>query len=125
DSFALFFFKVDSCHIQSVSRCIIASQTRRFRWASLYPEQMQISDEEALRQECWQKRFYSFGTTKIFERRARDLGWKRRIITFLGLAAPLAVGAVAVSFSTDSAILKYIALPTAAIVTIFQAIISL
>jgi hypothetical protein len=38
------------------------------------------TDIENMRQECWRKRFYSFGTTKVFEKRARFLGTMRDVI---------------------------------------------
>ncbi len=82
-------------------------------------------EEKQLRQECWTKRFYSFGTTKIFEARARSLRVKRQWITFLGLLAPVTVGAFAVSFSIKSEILKYIIIPIAGSVAVIQAVLSL
>jgi len=77
------------------------------------------------KQECWTKRFYSFGTTKIFERRALKINAKRKVITFLGLASPLVVGAFAASFTIDSEVLKYIVVPIAGLVTVTQAVFSL
>src|SRR5438128_1893948 len=62
---------------------------------------------------------------KIFERRSSQLGRDRRIITFLGVIPFFAVGAVVVSYSADSVILKFVLLPLAAVVTIFQAVVSL
>lgn len=84
-----------------------------------------ISRTEGLRQECWKKRFYSFGTTKLFERRVRSLGWKRRLITFLGLASPLFLGAFVAAYSAESQLLKLIVLPVVGAVTVFQALMSL
>ena len=59
-------------------------------------------EEQQLRRECWDKRFYSFGTVKIFERRAVAINRKRQFITFLGLASPLAVGTLVLSFNVGS-----------------------
>lgn len=82
-------------------------------------------NEEQLRQECWIKRFYSFGTARIFERRAQNINRKRQIITFLGLAAPLTVGAFVTAFSVESELLKYVLIPIAGLVILIQSIMSL
>lgn len=82
-------------------------------------------NEEQLRQECWTKRFYSFGTARIFEKRASDINKKRQIITFLGLATPITVGAFVTAFSVESEVLKYILIPIAGIIALIQSIMSL
>ena len=78
-----------------------------------------------IQKECWKKRFYSFGTVKIFEKRASSLNTKRKVITFLGLVSPLVVGTFAASFTFDSEILKFIVAPIAGLITVIQAIFSL
>lgn len=80
---------------------------------------------ENIRKECWRKRFYSFGTTKVFEKRARSLGTKRDVITFLGLATPVFVGAFVGAYSAESQTLKVIVLPVVGAIMIFQAVMSL
>jgi mobilome CxxCx(11)CxxC protein len=80
---------------------------------------------EVLRKECWRKRFYSFGTAKVFEKRVLSLGRRRRLITFLGLASPLFLGAFVAAYSTESAMLKLIVIPTVAVLSIVQALLSL
>ena len=82
-------------------------------------------NEEQLRQECWTKRFYSYGTARIFEKRANDINRKRKIITFLGLATPLTIGAFVTAFSIDSGILRYILIPAAGLVALVQTVMSL
>ena len=43
---------------------------------------------------CEEKGFFAYGTHKIFNRRANKLHAYRSWITFLGIAGPLAVGAI-------------------------------
>lgn len=85
---------------------------------------MDSADHSRLRQECWEKRFYSFGTAKIFERRARALAKQRRLINFLGLASPLVIGAFAAAFTLDSAALRYVVVPIAGAFSVVQAVVS-
>lgn len=80
---------------------------------------------ETIKKEFSDKRFHSFGTTKLFERRSRFYSRYRSILTFLGLAVPLAVGATALSFSTESELFKTFMLPLAGGLTTFQLILSL
>jgi mobilome CxxCx(11)CxxC protein len=82
-------------------------------------------EEEILRNECWDKRFYSFGTSKIFEKRANKLKILRNIITFLGLVVPLSVGGTVLAFSVSSDLFKNFIVPIAGILTVSQLIISL
>lgn len=46
----------------------------------------------------------AFGTAKIFERKKNVLNLPRMLLTFLGIAVPLIVGSVALSFGLDSKI---------------------
>ncbi len=81
-------------------------------------------DIDQLRRECWEKRFYSFGTAKLFEQRARHLGLKRRIIIFLGFAMPIFIGAYVTAYNAESQALKNILLPLVGIVSIVQLLVS-
>lgn len=47
---------------------------------------------------CTDRAFYAYGTSRIFERRAQSLGKRRNAITFLGIAVPLTVGSLILSF---------------------------
>ncbi|MCS6236032.1 hypothetical protein G3495_12990 [Shewanella baltica] len=51
--------------------------------------------------------FYTFGTTRIFERRAHKLKFRRTWITFLGIVTPVIIGGIVLSFGTDSKLLPY------------------
>jgi mobilome CxxCx(11)CxxC protein len=55
-----------------------------------------------LQSHCADKRFYAFGTAKIFERRAQQLEKQRNWITYLGIVVPLLVGACALAFGTEA-----------------------
>src|ERR1017187_440088 len=52
--------------------------------------------------ECTKSAIYCYGTGYIFELRAKEVRWKTRLLTFLGIACPVAVGASVAAFSTNS-----------------------
>jgi mobilome CxxCx(11)CxxC protein len=54
------------------------------------------SDEH--RRDCWDQAIYAFGTAHIFERRLVSARKKLRVLTFLGVLVPVAVGGIVVSF---------------------------
>lgn len=66
-------------------------------------------DIEQIKKDCWGHRFHTYGTSKLFERKAKYLQKGRTWITFLGVVVPLIVGSVVLSFGTASEILKYAA----------------
>ena len=82
-------------------------------------------EEDILKSECWDKRFYCFGTYKIFEKRSNELKLLRNIITFLGLVVPLSIGASFLSFTNDIEYVKTSILTIAGILTLVQLIFSL
>lgn len=82
-------------------------------------------DEKEIKEQCFNCEYYSFGTSKIFEKRVSKYGLRLKIITFLGLLSPVLLGGFVASFSVDSALLKNILLPACGVITIFQAILSL
>jgi len=53
---------------------------------------------EELRRHARDKAYYAYGTSQIFERRMRRLRVWRNLITYLGIAVPALVGAIALSF---------------------------
>lgn len=63
------------------------------------------------------RRFYSYGTARIFEKRANQLAWRRQVITYLGIAVPLLVGALIRSIGTE--VMPYLVKP-AAVILVFQ-----
>lgn len=81
-------------------------------------------DTDQLKKECWEKRFFSFGTAQLFERRVRHLGWKRRTIIFLGFATPIFIGAYVTTYNAESQVLKNILLPIVGVVSIVQFLVS-
>ncbi|WP_181316525.1 mobilome CxxCx(11)CxxC protein [Photobacterium iliopiscarium] len=81
--------------------------------------------EENFKKECFKCEFYSFGTSKIFEKRVDKYGCRLKAITFLGLLSPVLLGGFVASFSVESALLKNSLLPVCGSLTIFQAILSL
>jgi mobilome CxxCx(11)CxxC protein len=73
------------------------------------------------REKCWNEAFYAFGTAWIFEKRASRLRGRLRILTFLGIAVPLALGGTVASFGLDFRYLGLIII-LAAILSIIQLI---
>lgn len=63
---------------------------------------------DSIVKDCRSKEFYAYGTTRIFERRARRLQTLRTWITFLGIVVPLVVGGVVLSFGTSANALPYL-----------------
>jgi mobilome CxxCx(11)CxxC protein len=82
----------------------------------------QDKELDALRQDLGLKRFYTYGTIKIFEQRARCYKIKRDLLTFFGIIGPLTVGAVVAAFGLDASheFLKNILLPLAGLVAVLQ-----
>lgn len=77
---------------------------------------------DALRRRCWDSAVHCFGTSQIFLSRSKRLTRNLRLLTYLGLAAPLAVGTIVAAFGLQSTIAP-LALAIAAVVGIFQVIV--
>lgn len=80
-------------------------------------------DDEAFRKDCWDRAAQTFGTARIFETRARLLKRNLRLLSFLGIAVPLTVGGVVVSFSANAWGLRFL-LTLAGLLSIAQLIVS-
>jgi mobilome CxxCx(11)CxxC protein len=59
---------------------------------------MDANARDQIRQRCWDGALEAFGTGYIFEKRANRLRYQLRILTFLGIVAPLMAGAVVLAF---------------------------
>lgn len=57
---------------------------------------------DAIREECWNQALYCFGTSYIFETRARRLRRCLRAIVFLGIATPALLGTTVATYGPDS-----------------------
>jgi mobilome CxxCx(11)CxxC protein len=77
-----------------------------------------------LQKHCHDRAFVAYGTTCIFERRAARLKSLRDWITFLGIAVPLTVGSLFLSFNTLPSVFPYI-LGVAGLVLTLQLVMSL
>lgn len=55
-------------------------------------------EQPAVRQTCWQRAVHAYGSAAIFERRAQGLQRRLKALTFLGIAVPVTVGGVIMSF---------------------------
>lgn len=73
--------------------------------------------------DCRDKEFYAYGTTRIFERRARHLRSLRTWITFLGIVAPVLVGGLVLTFGVAEKTLPYF-ITAAGLVGLIQLILS-
>ena len=82
-----------------------------------------MTKEEQIRQECWDKALHSLGTSYVFSLKANTYKRGIRIITALGVIAPLLLGATAAAFGLNSN-LTTLALVITAPITIFQIVIS-
>lgn len=60
-----------------------------------------------IEKKCRDKEFYTYGTIRIFEKRANKLKLMRTWITFLGIITPVVIGGVVLSFGTDVDVLPY------------------
>lgn len=63
---------------------------------------------DSKRRECNDSAVHCFGTAYIFEKRARCLRWRTRILLFLGIAGPASVGAILGSFLLPDQYRKYV-----------------
>jgi mobilome CxxCx(11)CxxC protein len=73
--------------------------------------------------ECREKEFHAFGTSKIFEKRAKSYRSYINLLTFFGIVTPLLVGAVVLSFGSSWGYLPYV-LGLATIIGLAQLVIS-
>lgn len=74
-------------------------------------------------QDCRGKEFHAYGTTRIFERRARKLQTLRTWITFLGIVTPVIVGGAVLAFGAEATSFPYF-LGVAGTVGIVQLVLS-
>lgn len=75
------------------------------------------SDE--LRKQSWDKALYGFATGYIFEKRANKQRRKLQALTFLGILAPLLLGAIVLSFGNNTKLVNSLIIP-ASILGIIQ-----
>ncbi|MBB3843857.1 hypothetical protein XarbCFBP8138_20150 [Xanthomonas arboricola] len=78
---------------------------------------------EATQKLCWDRAFYAFGSSRVFARRANQLRSRRTWLVFLGIAIPLVVGGVVLSFSVNASALKWL-IALASILSVIQLALS-
>jgi len=81
------------------------------------------SQEERLRRACWDAALHALGTSYVFQEKAKTYKTRIRIITVLGLAVPLLLGATLAAFGQKSN-LPGIALSVTAPIAIIQIVLS-
>lgn len=74
--------------------------------------------------ECREKEFYAYGTSKIFERRARTYRKYINLLAFLGIVVPASIGAVVLSFGSEWKYLSYV-LVVASVIILLQLVFSI
>ncbi len=79
---------------------------------------------DRIRQDCWTQALYSYGTAWLFERKSRSLKRRLRILAFLGVAGPVAIGGIVLSFGTNPDFLPVL-LSVASVLGVFQLLISI
>ena len=79
---------------------------------------------DALRQECWNRAIHAYGTASIFKERAARCQGKLRKLTFLGIAVPVVVGGIVLSFGTNGSYLPFL-ITVAGLLGIVQLVMSL
>ena len=57
---------------------------------------------------CTDRAFYAYGTSQLFDRRAQKLTPLRNSITFLGIAVPLVMGSLYLSFGSMPKLMPYL-----------------
>lgn len=84
-----------------------------------------MDENNKLADRCARGEFYSYGTIKIFEKRARKIGVRLKAINFLGLLSPLLAGGLVMTFSSENDILNNVAFPILSIAIIAQSVLAL
>lgn len=85
---------------------------------------MAQEDVASIRRECWAQATHTFGTSWLFEQRAKKLRRRLQILTFLGIAVPVTVGASVLSFGSGNTFILQILIPFASFLGVLQVIIS-
>ncbi len=62
-------------------------------------------NDNKIKQQCWDKAVHSYGTGYIFQQRAAILKNRIKILTFFGIAVPLSIGSIVMSFGQHQKIL--------------------
>lgn len=82
------------------------------------------SDEaKAIRLRCWDGALKAYATSFIFQRRARTLGIKLNVITYIGFVVPMIVGLIVLSYGYFKSLPIIISI--AAVLGIAQLVVSL
>lgn len=63
-----------------------------------------MSEQSSLRRSCWNGALHSYGTSYIFQRRAIQLKKRLQLVNYVGIAVPLVVGALVLSYGAFKAL---------------------
>ena len=81
-----------------------------------------MAEIDELRKLCWDKAVEAFGTGYIFEKRMGRYRFKLRFLSFLGIVAPITVGAIFLSFGNVVS-LSYVSI-SAGVLSVIQLVFS-
>jgi len=59
-------------------------------------------NDNSIQDDAWDRAFHCYGTTKIVEKRLRNLNRINKIAQFLGLILPLSIGSFVVTLGGDT-----------------------
>ncbi|QRV32403.1 hypothetical protein I6J39_34070 (plasmid) [Streptomyces californicus] len=81
------------------------------------------ASEDDLRRECWDAALHAHGTAHIFQKRAVALRRKNDMLSYVGFAVPLVIGALAGTFG--QADLWVVVITVGSVITAVQLVVSL
>lgn len=68
---------------------------------------MTLSDRDKILVEIWNKSLHAYGTSYLYERRFKMYRGLIRVLTFSGLAVPIAIGGIYMGYNSNQELLKW------------------
>lgn len=86
-------------------------------------EEPPADETYTIKSQCWNGALDAFGTSYVFHRRARILGRRLNVVTYIGFLVPIVVGGLALAYSHLKSLPTIIAVASALIIV--QTVVSL